>query len=636
MPPTLTPNNPLGGSYTGLSGIASGLQANPQAAQNVSPQAAPTPTGGNWLTHLLPTAGGILGGLGGEAVDVFGGGIGGAAAGSALGKTLENRLEGNNLGSGVASNAAEGAVGQGVGGILGRIGGKLIGAAGSGAKTLAGDLVQGQLAKGTLGKTDAQTLAQLGVTDARQIPDAAAIVTGKNGALNQAVEQSLAANGHSVNLGPIDMTPDGAEQTLKPGIVEGAKNALGQETAVSAGAGNKAVATITKAVTAIKGGAKGTEGDATSALKQSRVLRGLGSAAQETGTQTNNAEQLGIANIYNKAADDLEDRIFSPGGEAIPLTDDIKSGVIEQLSPLKDISPKAYSNVVQQVTDAKTVQDLRPIQSLWVRASQGAEKSARAIDKGSGTTASNVGGGVAAAATGFHPIAGLAALATKSPAVDRGGASLMGKLAPVLTQIGKSAVPKSVGAGAGVLSGTSNNIIQPPSNPQGTSMLGSLSPTSTTMQPSVQGAGAQSPLSADMLSYLLFNPSTLSSLVSAAQPQQQAGIAASNAAQSLQGLPTAPSGGLLSNLQGHLGLGATGEYQRQAAQAAQQIAAALPGTNAAEIQKELTDYAAGGGNIDDVKQQLLQQLQNAQGQNQGSGLLGMLGLGSQTSTLGGL
>lgn len=614
----------------------SGVSPQLTGAQVTPVQNAQQPQSGNWLTHLLPTAGGILGGLAGEAVDPLGGGIVGAGLGSGLSKTLENKLEGDSLGSGVASNTIEGAAGQGIGGLLGKIGGGLIGAAGSGAKNLAGDLVQGQLAKGTLGKIDAQTLAQLGITDARQIPAAASLVTGSNGALSQAVKNSLADSDHAINLGPMDATPEGAEQSLKPGVVEGAQNALNQETAVGDGAGSKALNTITKAVANIKGNAQGMTGDASAALKQSQLLRGLAKQAQDAGTKTSNAEQMGISNVYNGAASDLEDRIFNPGGKSVPLTDDIKSQVIDQLSPLKDISPQAYSKVVQQVTDANNLQDLRPIQSLWVRASQGAEQSARMVDKGVGTTANNAASGVAGAAAGIHPIAGLISLATKSPAVDRKGASLLTRLAPTLSAIGKSAAPKATGGAAGVLGATSNNMIQQTPNPQDTSMLGSLSPTQTPMQQPTQAGAGQSPLSADMLSYLLFNPSTLSSLVSAAQPQQQAGIAASNAAQTLQGLPAAPAGGLLSNIQGHLGLGATGEYQRQAAQAAQQISTALPGTNAAEIQKELTDYAAGGGNIDVIKQQLLQQLQNAQGQNQGSGLLGMLGLGSQTSTLGGL
>jgi hypothetical protein len=91
--------------------------------------------GGNWFTHLLPTAGGILGGIVGIPGDLISGGaasVAGAGAGSAIGKGIENAFEGKNpLSSSDLTAGAEGAIGQGVGGLIGK-------GLGTGAKLLEG------------------------------------------------------------------------------------------------------------------------------------------------------------------------------------------------------------------------------------------------------------------------------------------------------------------------------------------------------------------------------------------------------------------------------------------------------------------------------------------------------------------
>jgi hypothetical protein len=90
--------------------------------------------GGNFFTHLLPTAGGILGGIVGIPGDLISGGaasVAGAGAGSALGKGIENAIEGKNpLSASDLTSGAEGAIGQGVGGLIGK-------GLGAGAKLLA-------------------------------------------------------------------------------------------------------------------------------------------------------------------------------------------------------------------------------------------------------------------------------------------------------------------------------------------------------------------------------------------------------------------------------------------------------------------------------------------------------------------
>lgn len=108
--------------------------SNPQAQQT---QATHQP---NLLQRLLPTLGGIGGGILGEVVDPFGGGVAGAALGAGLagggaaaGKTAENATEGKNLGSGVVASGLEGAAGQG----LAEGAGAALGAAGKGLESTA-------------------------------------------------------------------------------------------------------------------------------------------------------------------------------------------------------------------------------------------------------------------------------------------------------------------------------------------------------------------------------------------------------------------------------------------------------------------------------------------------------------------
>lgn len=71
----------------------------------------------DFLEKALPTAGAVAGGIVGEAVDPFGGGIVGAGLGSALGKAAQNRQTGKSLGNDVLQAGVSGAVGQGVGSV---------------------------------------------------------------------------------------------------------------------------------------------------------------------------------------------------------------------------------------------------------------------------------------------------------------------------------------------------------------------------------------------------------------------------------------------------------------------------------------------------------------------------------------
>lgn len=96
----------------------------------------------DFIKKALPTIGAVGGGIVGEAIDPFGGGIVGAGVGSALGKAAENKATGQSIGSGVVGAGLGGAVGQGVGGVassfLGGLAPELSNATGIAGKALSG------------------------------------------------------------------------------------------------------------------------------------------------------------------------------------------------------------------------------------------------------------------------------------------------------------------------------------------------------------------------------------------------------------------------------------------------------------------------------------------------------------------
>lgn len=127
-------------------------------------------SGGNWFTHLLPTAGGILGGLVGSVGDLAGPvgvatTVGGATAGGALGQSLENDLEGKKV---IQGNDVTSGLENGVGDLVGLGAGKAIGA---GADLL------GKRATSLIGDQASQDASKAAVDNAQNLKNAYADVS---------------------------------------------------------------------------------------------------------------------------------------------------------------------------------------------------------------------------------------------------------------------------------------------------------------------------------------------------------------------------------------------------------------------------------------------------------------------------
>lgn len=612
----------------------------PQQQQQAAPQPTQAPQQpqqhGNWFTHLLPTLGGIVGGIGGELINPFGGGIAGAALGSGLGKAGENASEGQSVTKDVLGNAVGGGVGQLTGGILGKIGGKLLGAAGGASSGLADNLVKGQFSKGALGGEDANALRTAGVTDARQIPQISSVITGPTGALSGGVKTALGQANTGVDITGLDKIAENAmaEQGLKPSSI----NSVG--TNLSNSINNMVPGDVSKTVSKAGTPVYTYTPEALSnalpenVFAQTQKMEQLANQSYQKGVdkltgQVTDADQYGQYKVYKQLANELEDRAFgTSSGNPLPLTDEAKSTIIGGLDPLKDLNPSVHGNLVNQVGNAQTIQELRPLQSLWVRANQAADQTARSADRTAGTSASQAVGNMplaGAVAGGPHGLlAGMTAMALRSPSADRAAIPLVENGGSIMSKIGDSSLPGKLGAATGVTAGTANNIIQGETNP-GSGTLSSMDPNAqTNMAPGQAAPGGLS--RNDLITMALYSPNAFQALMPT--DTQKQGLVNTNIAENaLTGLGNAPGGGILSSIEGKLGLGSTGEYARKADTAAQEVAAALPGTDPNAIKRQLTDYMSGGANISEAITALLSRLHGATQAQQtpGSQLLGLNG-----------
>lgn len=543
---------------------------------------APTGSKPNFFERLLPTAGGILGGIGGEAVDLFGGGVAGAAAGNALGKYLENKLTGQSGGNGVVSSAIEGGAGQGVGGILGKIGGKLLGAVSNKASDVADSALQSQF-KSPIDKNVVSGLSDAGLSDARQVSQIAPMLSGSNGAYTNMVKDSLQQAGQSgvkVNVSSLDShlgellgggdTGTGAE-ILKPAQLKAANDfvqkVISPTNLNATPEADRAIMTATPDKTY----------EAFQKLRNASANLRTGVGAQP-GT-ANNA----LSQIYGKMADYLKDMSFNPSGlKPIPLTDDVKSQLIDGISSIKDVNPKVYASEVSNITNAKNLSDLNDMQTGWVQASKALQKGAITGAVNTGTSASDIAAGLAPL-TLAHPAMTAAGLIMKSPTADRAATSVLGKLSKVTgNATAKKMIPLLTRAST-VAAANLPNDVSAPNNVQ--------SPTGeSTMNPATPGATAATNPTDQyyqaLLAQLQAQPAdaqtssilgALNNVVPVVQKQEQVAPAVENALATYAnaGGAQGTGGGLLSRLTGLIPGTAANTFNSQSTAAASQLASLL-------------------------------------------------------------
>lgn len=593
---------------------------------------------GNWFTHLLPTAGGILGGIVGIPGDLLSGGVssvGGAAAGSGIGKAIENKLEGQGVGNGVLSNAIQGAAGEGIG--------RGVGAGlGKGAELLA--------SKASKITNSAKTVADTTAADAAKTAEAAAIKNNYGG-IKPGVQSAnkLQNNQDLLQSWGLDHTdPNVMASASKGGLflndIDEAALAGGKPIKttdlisshdITSASPEEQTALINAGIITPQGSLPHT----VTPIQANKFAQDLNGQMRSTQGLADNAFKNGDVANYNTANQHLSDLTSK-----YKNVQELASGPEVNASiATRTISPEEKAQLVDQygqsqaehlekaVNDAKTHQDLvtakLPFAQMNTLSKQAlGDMQAPATARGVARAKADINGDGTADVT--LPTTNVPGLASDLHSAQGtvGKALVLGKHAAtspgILNTLSRMGSLLAKGApAAGVATATSNNLIQA-GNPMDQSQQPPMAPVS--MQQPQQGLSRN-----DLLTLALYSPGALASITPNAQ-QVQNTTNAQSAETALNGLGNAPSGGILSSLQAKLGIGGTGEYQRQAASAAQQIAAAIPGTDPGTIEKQLTNYMAGGGNIQDAINGLMQQLHGVVQANQTTGLGGILGINAGT------
>jgi hypothetical protein len=358
-----------------------------------------------------------------------------------------------------------------------------------------------------------------------------------------------------------------------------------------------------------------------------KLQQAVGKEMRTQQTLINNATIQGVSNVEAEAAhntlgkvyDDLGARIKTPEVDANiaarVTTPDERAALVSKFG---EVHGNQIADTIDNAQNADNI--LAPMKNY----TQMGQASDMAINDIENVTAGNRavarsktdinGDGIADINAPVLPTAGDALSATISGGVSGGPVATVAKalyhakdnpaILNTLSRIGS--LGEKVAPPAGALVGAGNAQLQ--SN--GDTMGGTMPPTT---DPGMLAASSTTPPGGltrdDLVTLALYSPNAFNALVAPSAVNQQNVSAANTAEQALSGLGEAPGGGIISQLAGKLGVGGTGEYQRKAAAAAQQVAAALPGTDAATIEKQLTNYLAGGANIDEAIKTLLTNLQ---------------------------
>jgi hypothetical protein len=586
---------------------------------------------GNWFTNNLSTGlsvgGGILGAVFGGGV----GGIGGATGGAALGKLIENKLEGNGAGDDVAKAAVEGGVGQALGGIAGKALGKGAQILGKRAESIAAKSAAEKLAKDEIaGRANAlkdinpklqsefkandslDHVKNMGFnpTDASHVEQ---VATSSNDVLNDMLNKALAESG-PVNLGHYN-------DLVKAAIAQNG-GTLGSfdKVALSRGRFSQANTPAAKLLAQLEQIGQGIAKDGADPNEIRTLTTKLGKMAADAKpvrsatTGAIDPEQEAVHQVIKNVRDQVKDSLYNR-----PEVSGVIKAQTGNLSA-EDVGSQQLAdhlnNVITQAGQGTKggAQDILDEMSKNINISKLGQEMGRVRQ-----IASSTGGQARAAGD-----AGLDAVEEVSPAAEVAKAvSSNGGGGVINTAIKGALHAKDNPAILNTLSriGALGEKIAPPAGAAVAVANGQLQssaniPGDMTMQPQTDAVASTTPgipdggLSRnDLLTLALYSPQAFDSLVTPSAGQQQQVVAANSAEQALSGLQgQSPDGGILSSMAGKFGLGATGAYDRKAKAAAQQIAAAMPGTDAASVEAMLTNYTAGGANIDQAIAQLMQNL----------------------------
>jgi hypothetical protein len=589
----------------GIPSSQSNQQQNDMGAQSSVPSGSNATDSGNWFTHLLPTLGSIAAPVAGALLAPETGGasllagLALASGGSAAGKAVENATEGQNITKDLGTSAVEGGVGQLAGGVLGKAVGSIAGVAGNAAEKAGVGMIQHQFGN-QIDKATAQHLINNGLTDRATAVGIANRVTGSDGELPKTINDVFKNSDRTANIS--DLEPTQIKSSDNSGIFNmdtAGLNPQSQKTALAnaesilnehMGPGDVSSIPHLKGAGSTSLYANGSLQNAlpenvfAMAKKFEGLSRTAADSAYDRAGTTVNAQQASLSKYYRSVADELNQRAFGVGQDAIPLTDDAKSALLSNFSDLEKSNPQAYAGISKQINDAQNLQDLRSIQAPWVAVSKG-DRVATAMQNGSGGVSAsdilnNAAPVIGASSGGAKGLAtGLALKAANSPAANSAGAGVMSRISSLLSNSdmqrivsGAAAVPTQTVAHAPTdftQSAGAGQSLAIPQGLDGTALMNNPSAISAILNNnSIEGQVAKMELSAMM------NPfsgqhgmdqagmDSIKSLQGTASIQAQlpALIEAYNAAGGAQGA----AGGILHQLGGAITGGPAAQYQQRA------------------------------------------------------------------------
>jgi len=333
--------------------------------------------------------------------------------------------------------------------LLGGVGGKVVetglGAIAPKATEVASSTLQSQF-KSPVDKSVVDYFNASGVNDARQIGKAVPIVSGPNGAYNNMVKDTLqqaGQNGIKVNISNLDKQLSdllaGENQTGATILNTSQKNNVNDLVQRTLSRLQPETSGLATNKTTAEGAQSLLFSTPDKTYEAFTTLRDAANAAYQGKGSITGTAQNATASVLSKMASYLKDQSFVPDGiNSIPLTDEMKSTLINNISGLKDINPGLHTAEVNNITNATKLSDLNEMQSNWVQASKALQKGAITGATKVGTTSSDIAAGLAPISFS-HPLMTLAGLAMKSPTGDRVGTSVLSNLGSTLSKGTKDA-----------------------------------------------------------------------------------------------------------------------------------------------------------------------------------------------------
>ena len=408
----------------------------------------------SFLTSILPTAGGILGGIGGAAlgtvaapftggiINPIDAGIVGAGLGDTAGRAGQNVATHQNIKNDLGSSFVQGAAGQATGEVGGALLGGILGKVSSVGENAATSAMMKQ-AGGFLSKEDAQALLDRGVTNFGQATTQVPKITGAAGGDGAAFTNGV-TNAMSNSSNPIDITQEAANWSdlLRPhslslsdkqisGLSDNINHSIGKMTDDSGNAVS-VVPTSGKGAATIPVGEPGS----LSSMKpgavytQAQELQRLGNSISQNASRDvygniQDPAKAAQAEIYKTLGNQLEQKATS----SVPITAADKTMLKASLSSVKDDNPTLYANLSNDIDGAKNWQDVISQQALWVRVSKAQDALENVANKTAGNTPSDIASGTLGLTNNKAGVikAGLGAI-TKSPAVNRAEAATLSQL----------------------------------------------------------------------------------------------------------------------------------------------------------------------------------------------------------------